>query len=148
MRHRILVLDPGHFHAALLFSRSSPRVDPVIHVHAPPGPDVEAFIALIHGFNNRDNDPTSWRLENHMGAKPLDTLIAEEHGEIVILAGKNGLRLPIMHRLHDAGFHVLADKPWLTDSTNLPHLDAITAQGPLGVDIMTGRHSALAACAT
>ena len=148
MRHRILVLDPGHFHAALLFSRSSPRVDPVIHVHAPPGPDVEAFIALIDGFNNRNIDPTSWRLESHIEVKALDTLIAERHGEIVVLAGKNGLRLPIMHRLHDAGFHVLADKPWLTDSTNLPHLDAITAQGPLGVDIMTGRHSALAACAT
>lgn len=126
MRHRILVLDPGHFHAALLFSRSSPRVDPVIHVHAPPGPDVEAFIALIDGFNNRNIDPTSWRLESHIGVKALDTLIAERHGEIV----------------------VLADKPWLTDSANLPHLDAITAQGPLGVDIMTGRHSALAACAT
>ncbi len=97
-------------------------MDPVIHVHAPPGPDVEAFIALIDGFNNRNIDPTSWRLESHIGVKALDTLIAERHGEIV----------------------VLADKPWLTDSANLPHLDAITAQGALAVDIMTGRHSALA----
>ena len=74
-------------------------MDPVIHVHAPPRPDVEAFIALIDGFNNRKIDPTSWRLESHIGVKALDTLIAERHGEIVVLAGKNGLRLPIMHRL-------------------------------------------------
>jgi predicted dehydrogenase len=149
MKHTIAVYDPGHFHAALLFSKSSPRVDPVIHVYAPPGRDVEDFADLINGFNRRDIDPTNWRLERHIGGDALEGLIAERPGEIVILAGKNGLRLPIMHRLHDQGFHVLADKPWLTDNVHLPHLEAITERAPttnapLAVDIMTGRFSTLA----
>ncbi|MFP6707583.1 MAG: hypothetical protein VCE75_16410 [Alphaproteobacteria bacterium] len=54
MRHRILVLDPGHF-------------------HAPPGPVVEAFIALSDGFNNRNINPTRRRLESHIGVKALDS---------------------------------------------------------------------------
>ena len=101
-------------------------------------------MALIDGFNRRDTAPTDWRLEQHLGPRSLDALVTERRGGIVVLAGKNGLPLPIMHRLHDEGFHVLADKPWLTDSVNLPHLEAITGGLPLAIDIITGRHSALA----
>ena len=126
VKHTIAVYDPGHFHAALLFSKPSPQVGPVIHVYAAPGRDEEDFSDLINGFNCRDIDPTNWHLERHIGGDALEALIAERPGEIVTLAGKNGLRLPIMHRLHDQGFHVLADKPWLTNSVNLPHLEAVT----------------------
>lgn len=144
MTHTLSVYDPGHFHAALLFFRRNSRVDRTIHLYAPPGPDVEKFIALIEGFNGREDEPTDWRLECHIGDNALDALIAERRSETVILAGRNGPRLALMHRLHDEGFHVLADKPWLTDSINLPHLDAITGQPPLAVDIMTGRHDTAA----
>ena len=144
MRHVLSVYDPGHFHAALLLFRHNDRVERTIHVYAPPGPDVDKFIALIEGFNGRAEQPTHWRLECHIADNALDELIAERRGEIVILAGRNGPRLALMHRLHDEGFHVLADKPWLTNSAALPHLDAITSQPPLAVDVMTGRHNAMA----
>ncbi|MDA1100804.1 MAG: hypothetical protein O2967_17670 [Proteobacteria bacterium] len=144
MPHSLSVYDPGHFHAALLFFRRNRRVDRTVHVYAPPGPDVEKFIALIDGFNGREDAPTDWRLECHIGVDALDAMIAARRGGIVILAGRNGPRLGLMHRLHDEGFHVLADKPWLTDSAALPHLDAITKAPPLAADIMTGRHSAFA----
>lgn len=143
--HTILVYDPGHFHAALLFSQHNDRVARAIHVYAPPGRDVEKFIALIDGFNSRAEAPTHWQLECHIGADALTTMMAEHRGEIVILAGRNGPRLALMHRLHDAGFQVLADKPWLTNGNALPHLNAITDGAPLAVDIMTGRFDTFAA---
>ncbi|MDP6688119.1 MAG: putative oxidoreductase C-terminal domain-containing protein [Alphaproteobacteria bacterium] len=144
MAQTISVYDPGHFHAALLLNQRNARVNRTIHVYAPPGPDVEKFIALIESFNARAENPTDWRLECHLGADALEAMVAERPGNIVILAGRNGERLALMHRLHDEGFHVIADKPWMTDSANLPHLNAITAQMPLAVDIMVGRHSAFA----
>lgn len=144
MRHTLSIHDPGHFHAALLLSQPSHRVAPTVHVYAPPGPEVEKFIALIERFNQRAEAPTEWRLDCHIGPDSLEAMIAERPGDIVILAGRNGLRLPLMHRLHDEGFHILADKPWLTDGADLPHLEAITAGPPLAMDIMTDRHGALA----
>ncbi len=45
-----------------------------------------------------------------------------------------------MRRLHDAGFHVLADKPWMADSSGLDDLRHTLASGPLAVEMMTGRH--------
>ncbi len=144
MQYTLSIYDPGHFHAALLLSLPSRRVAPTVHVYAPPGRDVENFIALIESFNQRPDDPTNWRLDCHIGPDALEAMIAERRGDIVILAGRNGLRLPLMHRLHEAGFPVLADKPWLTDSAALPHLDAITARPPLAMDIMTGCHGVFA----
>ncbi len=144
MSHTLSVFDPGHFHAALLLSRRNPRVDRTVHVYAAPGPDLEKFIALIEAFNRREVAPTDWRLDCHIRETALETMIADRPGGIVILAGRNGGRLALMHRLHDEGCHVLADKPWLTDIAQLAHLDAVTAGPPLAVDIMTGRHSAFA----
>jgi len=139
MTHSLIVYDPGHFHAALLFFHENPGVDKDVHVYAPAGPEVDAFIAMLEGFNARADAPTHWRISAYRGDDALERLITERRGEIVILAGRNGPRLALMHRLHDAGFNVLADKPWMTDSANLPHLDAITEGPPLAVDIMTGR---------
>jgi predicted dehydrogenase len=144
MARAISVYDPGHFHATLLFFHSNARVDQTIHVYAPPGPDVESFVHLISSFNARDDGPTNWKLASHIGDYALERLIADRVSEVVILAGRNGPRLALMHRLHNEGFHVLADKPWLTDSADLPHLKAITGGPPLAIDIMTGRHSAIA----
>src|SRR5215831_1892754 len=43
-------------------------------------------------------------------------------GDVVILAGKNGGKARTMRRLHEAGFHVLADKPWLVEPGDLEHV--------------------------
>lgn len=144
MTHAIAVYDPGHFHAALLFFRDNPRVERTVHVYAPPGPDVARFIALVESFNTRDDHPTDWNLESTIGDDALARLVSDRPGDIVVLAGRNGPRLALMHHLHDHGFHVLADKPWMTDSTSVRHLDAITVGAPLAVDIMTGRQSVVA----
>jgi predicted dehydrogenase len=60
---------------------------------------------------------------------------------VVILAGRNHTKLETIARLTQAGLHVLADKPWLTDSQQLPYLAQVTAGDRLAMDIMTIRHA-------
>jgi len=57
---RLITLDPGHFHAALVQKTMYDQVAPVVHVFAPPGPDVEDHLRRIDGFNTRADDPTAW----------------------------------------------------------------------------------------
>src|SRR5207248_11443299 len=45
-----------------------------------------------------------------------------------------------MRRLHAAGFHVLADKPWLVEPGDLADIRAILSAPPVAMEIMTGRH--------
>ena len=142
--HTILFLEPGHFHAALTLRTANPRTDPTIHLYARPGPDRDAFMALVRSFNARDDQPTGWNVRTHEAADPERALIEERRGDIVVLAGRNQPKLGTIARLHAAGLHVLADKPWLTEGTALPDLEQATAGWPLAMDIMTFRHEAIA----
>lgn len=94
----------------------------------------------MEAFNRRPGEPTSWRPIVQTSDHPLDHLIAERRGHLAILAGKNDRKMAAMRRLHDAGFHVLADKPWMADSSGLDDLRHTLASGPLAVEMMTGRH--------
>lgn len=138
--HTLLFLEPGHFHAALTLRARNPRVDRTVHLYARPGPERDAFVALVRSFNARPDHPTDWHLRIHEGADPERALIDERRGGAVILAGRNQPKLGAIARLHGAGFHVLADKPWLTESAALPALDRVTAGPPLAMDVMTSRY--------
>ena len=142
--HTLLFLEPGHFHAALTLRAANPRIDPAIHLYARPGPERDAFIALVRSFNERDDRPTGWDIRIHDAPDPERALVEERRGGIVVLAGRNRPKLGAVARLHAAGLHVLADKPWLTDSAALPDLERATAGWPLAMDIMTFRHEAVA----
>ena len=37
---KLMTVDPGHFHAALVQKTMYPQVSPDVHVYAPEGPDV------------------------------------------------------------------------------------------------------------
>ena len=145
--HTLLFLEPGHFHAALTLRVRNPRVDRRIHLYAAPGPERDAFIALVRSFNSRTVDPTDWDLKVHESAGPERALVEERRGGAVVLAGRNQPKLGTIARLHAAGLHVLADKPWLTDRAALPDLARVTAGGPLAMDVMTFRHEAVAGLA-
>jgi predicted dehydrogenase len=139
-KHTLVVLDPGHFHAALSLRKPHPRLDDDIHVFAEDGPDVEAFLAIVDSFNQRPQDPTRWKLHVHRGPDPLARLRAQRPGDVVIIAGRNDRKMHWIASLHADGFHVLGDKPWLIDAAQLPQLHAATAGPPLAMDIMTERH--------
>lgn len=142
--HTLLFHEPGHFHAALTLRSANPRVADDVHVYARTGPDRQRFLDLVNAFNTRDTDPTGWRVHVHEAADPLEHLIAEQRGDVVVLAGRNADKLASIARLHEAGFNVLADKPWLTSSAALPWLRQATSGAPLAMDIMTERHEVLA----
>ena len=50
---RLVVLDPGHFHAALLQKTMYPGVDATVHVYAEDGPDLADYLQKIDGYNTR-----------------------------------------------------------------------------------------------
>jgi len=55
---RFLVLDPGHFHAALVFRPSAyENISSTVGVYAPVGDDVLGFRNLVTPFNSRKEDP-------------------------------------------------------------------------------------------
>ena len=78
------MLDPGHFHAALTLRRSHVRLNDDVYVYATDGPDVDAFIELVENFNQRTEDPTHWRLHVYRGDDPLERLLSERRGEVVV----------------------------------------------------------------
>ncbi len=138
-----MTLDPGHFHAALIHKRAYPDVSPQVFVYAPLGPDLLAHLARIHQFNTRPEDPTSWRLQIYAGPDFLERMLAEKHGQIVVLSGHNRGKIGRIQACLDAGLHVLADKPWILEPSELPLLQAAlrTAErnGLIAYDIMTER---------
>ena len=138
--HRLLFLEPAHFHAALTLRVSNPRVADEVVVYAPNGTECREFLALLERFNRRAERPTRWRAQVVSSADLCARLIDERRGGVVVLAGKNGGKAPTIRRLHDAGFHVLGDKPWLVRPDDLDHIRASLAGGPLAMEIMTGRH--------
>jgi predicted dehydrogenase len=139
-KHTLVVLDPGHFHAALSLREPHPRLNDDIHVFAEDGPDVDAFLAIVQSFNQRAQAPTRWKLHVQRGPDPLARLRAQRPGDVVIVAGRNDRKMDWIAALHADGFHVLGDKPWVIDSGQLPQLHAATAGPPLATDIMTERH--------
>ena len=138
--HTLAFLDPGHFHAALAVRERHPRVRDEIFVYAPAGPELEDFLALIDAFNRRAERPTAWRPVVRAGDDSLGRLLAERPAGVVILAGRNDRKMALMRRLHDAGLHVLADKPWLAGPDGLDDLRHTLGGSPLAMEIMTGRH--------
>ncbi|HMH21656.1 MAG TPA: hypothetical protein VK563_07765, partial [Puia sp.] len=58
---RLVTLDPGHFHAALVQKSMYADVDTVVHVYAPDGPDVKFHLDRVAGYNTRAQSPTHWK---------------------------------------------------------------------------------------
>jgi len=141
---RLMTLDPGHFHAALVQKRMVPGVSPVVHVYAPEGPDLKLHMQRIESFNSRDDDPTSWETKIHTGPDFLERMLAEKPGNIVVLAGNNRAKTRYILESVKAGLHVLSDKPMAitpADFKMLQQAYAIATEKNLMLnDIMTERH--------
>lgn len=140
--HTLVVVNPGHFHAALTLRKRHPRLRDDVHVYAEDGPDLERFLAIVEAFNTRADDPTQWRLHVARGHDYLDRAIAERRGSLAVVATRNDIKMDLIARLHAAGFSVLADKPWIIDSAQLHTLRDTLAGAPLAMDIMTERKEA------
>jgi predicted dehydrogenase len=141
---RLVTLDPGHFHAALIQKEMYPGVSNTVHVYAPLGPDLSAHLNRIAQFNGRAENPTRWRLEVHAGSDFLERMIADRPGNVVVLSGRNQGKIDRILASLKAGLNVLADKPWVIASSDLPKLeaalDAAEARDLVAYDVMTERY--------
>lgn len=140
---KLAILDPGHFHAALLQKSMVRDVEPDVHVYAPAGPDLDDYVRKIDGYNARAEQPTRWRLHVHAGPDFLDRFAAERRGDVAVIAGNNARKTEYIERAVGAGCHTLADKPMAIDAAGYARLARAFAtareRGVLLYDIMTER---------
>jgi len=141
---RLITLDPGHFHAALIQKSMYAGVSKRVAVYAPLGPDLIEHLNRIVRFNLRAENPTCWELNVQAGPDFLERMQADLPGNIVVLSGRNRAKIDRIRAALDAGLHVLADKPWIIRPEDLPELEAAlataTRKGLLAYDIMTERY--------
>ncbi len=140
---KLITLDPGHFHAALIQKSMYPQVDPAVHVYAEDGRDLKLHLERIDGYNKRTAEPTSWKENIYTGKDFFAKMIAEKKGNVVVLAGNNRLKTNYILESVRNGFHVFADKPMAVDTRGFEQLKlAFTEAKKKGVqlyDIMTER---------
>ncbi len=141
---KMLVLDPGHFHAALVQKKMYPEISPRACVYAPVGYELLDYLSRITGFNSRPDHPTSWELEISAGPDFLPRLLQNEPGNVVIIAGRSRPKIERIEACVNAGLHVLVDKPWIISSADLPRLsdilDEAEKKNVVAYDIMTERY--------
>ena len=141
---KLITLDPGHFHAGLVQKEMYPGVSPIVHVYAPLGPDLIAHLNRIAQFNRREAAPTRWQLEVHAGPDFAERLLKERPGNVVVISGRNRGKIDRILAAVQNGLSVLADKPWIIASADLPKLEAAldtaAKKGLVAYDMMTERH--------
>lgn len=141
---RLITVDPGHFHAALVQKTMYDQVSPEVHVYAPEGADIQQHLKRISSYNSRVANPASWNEIVYTGKDFFEKMLGEKAGNVVVLSGNNKIKADYIARSIDAGLNVLADKPMIINHSDFPALKAAFAsaqqKGLLLYDIMTERH--------
>ncbi|UOQ68408.1 putative oxidoreductase C-terminal domain-containing protein [Hymenobacter volaticus] len=140
---RLITLDPGHFHAALVQKSMYKNVDPIVHVYAPGGTDLQQHLARVTAYNTRAEAPTRWQQQVYSGPDFFAKMLAEKAGNVVVVAGNNQKKTEYIAQSLQAGFNVLADKPMCINSKEFKTLESAFATAKqknlLLYDIMTER---------
>ncbi len=141
---KLVTLDPGHFHAALVQKTMYPNVDSVVHVYAPDGPDLQFHQARINSYNTRSENPARWKQQVYTGSDFMEKMLLEKRGNVVVMSGNNQKKTEYILKALEAGFHVLADKPMAINKRNFEQLktafDVADKNKVLLYDIMTERY--------
>jgi len=141
---KLITVDPGHFHAALVQKTMYDQVSPDVHVYAPEGADCMQHLKRISSYNSRLSNPTSWNEIVYTGPDFFEKMIEEKAGNVVVLSGNNSKKAEYISKSINAGLNVLADKPLIINPDDFNALkDAFKIAGEKGVllfDIMTERY--------
>ena len=144
---KLMILNPGHYHAALVQKSMYDQVGPVVHVYAPAGPEVTEYLKRIESFNTRAEEPTSWQEKVYTGDDYLEKMLAERPGNVVVTSGNNQKKTEYIKSAVDAGLNVFSDKPMCIDAKGFKLLEQAFAtaekNGVLLYDIMTERFNIL-----
>ena len=142
---KLITLDPGHFHAALVQKDRYDQISPDVYVYAPAGKDVNEHLKRIDGYNKRRDHPTSWNEKVYTGDDYLDKMVSEKRGNVVVVSGNNRIKSDYIKKSVEAGLNVLADKPMVITADQFPRLEEAFGiakkKGVLLYDIMTERFS-------
>ncbi len=140
---KIVTVNPGHYHAALLQKEMLPGIAETAYVFAPLGPDLTAHLNRVAQFNLRPDSPTRWKLAVYAGPDYFERLLADRPGNVVILSGQNSNKIDSIAALTRAGLNVLADKPWIIEPQQFAQLkqalDTADEKGVVAFDAMTER---------
>lgn len=141
---KLMTLDPGHFHAALIQKSMYEQIDPTVYVYAPEAEDVNQHLARIEAFNKRAESPTAWVETVYTGNDYLEKMLSEKPGNVMMVAGNNAKKTEYIQKAVEAGINVFADKPMVITPDAFPILEqTFKLAGEKGVllyDIMTERH--------
>lgn len=141
---RLITLDPGHFHSALIQKSMYPEIDSVVHVYAPYGDEVKSHLNLISSYNKRAEEPTKWNQKVYTGDDYLARMFQEKAGNVVVIAGNNKFKTNYIKASVDSGLNVLADKPMAIDTegfnTLVQAFESAEKNKVLLYDIMTERY--------
>ncbi len=141
---RLMNLAPGHFHASLVQKIMYDQIDPVVHVYAPEGPEVENYLSRISDYNSREDEPTRWDLQVYRGADYLEKMLQDKPGNVMVVSGNNAQKTEYILKAIREGIYVLADKPMIISPEKFSMLEEAFAtareNGVLLYDIMTERY--------
>jgi predicted dehydrogenase len=141
---KLITLDPGHFHAALVQKSMYPQVDPTVYVYAKKGVDLQMHLDKINAYNADKINPTHWKETVYAGDDYLKKMLQEKKGNVVVLAGNNQLKTDYILESVQAGFNVFSDKPMAINAKGFEQLKKAftTAEKNklLLYDIMTERY--------
>ena len=140
---KLVTVDPGHFHAALVQKIMYPVVSPDVYVYSPEGPDIQQHLNRITAFNSRPADPTKWNEVVYKGDDFFEKMLSEKKGNVVVLSGNNQKKAEYISKSINAGLNVLADKPMIIFPEDFPKLEesfrVAREKGVMLYDIMTER---------
>ncbi len=141
--YRLITLDPGHFHAALIQKKMLPLLDSTVKIFAPAGSDLQQHLSRIQGYNSRSIEPTRWVEQVYTGTDFEQQCFTGKQGDIIMLAGNNRNKTSYIGRSLQNGYHVFADKPMVITPEGFTALEAAFNQAKeknlLLYDIMTER---------
>ena len=141
---KLITVDPGHFHAALVQKIMYDQVSPDVFVYAPQGPDYLQHLERINSYNKRPLNPTLWNEKVYTGPDFFEKMISDKAGNVVVLSGNNRKKAEYITKSINAGLNVLADKPMIISPEDFPALEAAFTvahqKGVLLYDIMTERY--------
>jgi hypothetical protein len=141
--YRLVIVDPGHFHASLVQKDMYPFLSPRVSVYANLSPELADYLNRIALFNARRDNPTHWDVDVHTGADFFARMLREKAGNVAMFTGRNRVKIDRIQASLDAGYRVLADKPWIVTADQMPKLDRALGdaerKGLAAYDIMTER---------
>jgi predicted dehydrogenase len=119
---KLITLDPGHFHAALIQKSMYQEIDAEVFIYAPEGQDLDLHLQKIHAYNTRKEKPTKWISKINSGPDYLNKMITEKNGNVVVISGNNKKKTDYILAAIENGFNIYADKPMVISPENYPTL--------------------------